>query len=128
MARSRFPFYDHAKWEQIKRQGNAAIQRWIDSELKGSSVTVVLIGPETLSRRWVRYEIDQSIRVGKGLLGVTLEGMRQRDGRADMWNEYAAYGPFVDGRRTHPVYSWVDDNGRQNLSHWVEEAAQRARR
>lgn len=122
------PFYDHARWEEVKRQGDAAIKRWIDNALTGASVTVVLIGPETLNRRWVRYEIDESLRRNKGLIGVTLEGIRQRDGLPDNWNQYATYGPFDARHQTHPVYSWLAHDGRSNLSNWVSQAARDAGR
>lgn len=36
-------FIDSADFEKVKRQGDAAIQRWIDAQLKGTSVTVVLV-------------------------------------------------------------------------------------
>jgi hypothetical protein len=122
------PFYDHAAWEQIKRRGEAAIKRWIDEQLNGSSVTVVLVGPETMGRRWVKYEIDESLRLRKGLLAVTLEGIRQRNGAPDLWNNYTAYGPFIHGQQTHAVYSWNGDNGRANLAGWIELAARQAGR
>jgi len=38
--------------------------------LEGTSVTVVLIGLQTASRRWVQYEVEQSIRRDNGLLGI----------------------------------------------------------
>lgn len=117
------PFLDKAQWEQVKRNGDQAIKRWIDNQLNGTSVTVVLIGPETLNRRWVRYEIDQSLHQRMGLIGVTLENMRQSDQRIDAWNRYASYGPFIQAKQTHPIYSWTADDGRQNLGRWIEQAA-----
>lgn len=107
------PFYDHAAWEAIKRKSDAAIRNWIDTQLTGSSVTVVLIGPETLNRRWVRYEIDETLRRKKGLLGITLEGIRQSNGQPDLWHQYAAYGPFSPPKPTHSVY---------NMPGWIELA------
>ena len=40
-------FIDAADFEKLERQGDTAIQNWIDSQLKGTSVTVVLVGKET---------------------------------------------------------------------------------
>ncbi len=53
-------FIDAASWESLKRQGDDAIKRWINSQLDGTSVTVVLIGAQTSERDWVKYEIEQS--------------------------------------------------------------------
>lgn len=122
------PFLDKAEWESIKRSGDTSIRRWIDGQLNGTSVTVVLIGPQTLNRPWVRYEIDETLRLKKGLLGVTLENMMQSNRELDLWNQYSTYGSLNGSNGSHPVYSWTVENGRQNLSTWVEQAAQRAGR
>lgn len=55
-------FIDAAKWEEIKRGGNVAIKKWIENQLNGTSVTVVLIGYETHTRKYVGYEIEQSYK------------------------------------------------------------------
>src|SRR5438309_1609781 len=39
-------FLDAAAWEKVKRGGDAAIEAWIEDQLNGTSVTVVLIGAE----------------------------------------------------------------------------------
>ena len=44
-------FVDAADFEKIKRQGDAAIKRWIDNQLDGTSVTAVLVGEKTCSSR-----------------------------------------------------------------------------
>jgi hypothetical protein len=77
------PFYDKAEWESIKRNGDQAVKNWIDKQLAGTSVTVVLIGKETASRRWVKYEIQKSIELGKGLLGVHISGIKDQNGDTD---------------------------------------------
>jgi hypothetical protein len=112
------PFYDKAKWEQIKRQGDAAIKRWIDGQMKGTSVTVVLIGRDTSKRRWVGYEIEQSIALGKGLLGIDISKIKDRLGQTDE----AGLNPLPRG---YTYYAWNRDDGRANLSRWIEAAAPR---
>lgn len=120
------PFYDKARWEQVKRSGDAAIKSWIDQNLKGTSVTVVLIGPQTLGRRWVKYEIDQTLQAKKGLIGITLENVIQPDRLPDRWNRYTTYGPFDAKAPTHRIYSWTVHDGRRNLATWIEDAAKSA--
>ena len=73
-------YIDAAEFEEIKRQGELAIKRWIDSQLEGTSVTVVLIGTETYSRDWVRYEIIKSFDRGNGLLGVYIHQIKDQNG------------------------------------------------
>lgn len=74
---------DAAEFEKLRRQGDLAVQRWIDGQLKGTSVTAVLIGYETYSRRWVRYEIIKSFDKGNGLLGIYIDGIKNKEGRTD---------------------------------------------
>src|SRR5580692_11614278 len=63
-------FQDASLWEKSKRQGAAAVKRLIDRALEGTSVTCVLIGQKTAKRRFVTYEIEQSVKRGNGLLGI----------------------------------------------------------
>jgi hypothetical protein len=113
------PFYDKAEWETIKRQGDPAIQRWIDTQLSGTSTTVVLIGAETYSRRWVKYEIAQSIKLGKGILGINISGIKDRNGDTDTMGQ----NPLPS---EYPVYKWNHNNGAENLGKWIEAAAIKA--
>jgi len=127
-------FTDSASWESVRRRGDPAIKAWIDNELNGTSVTVVLIGAETATRDWINYEIIESIRRGNGLVGVYIHNVRDLNGRTDnqganpfdyiRWNNGQG-SPISD---TYPTYDWVLNSGRQNLSVWVERAANAAGR
>lgn len=126
------PFLDKAEWESIKRRGDQAIQNWIDSQMKGTSVTVVLIGAETYQRSWVQYEIQQSYILGKGMLGIDMYGMKDLNGNYDFQgiNPFSQY-TFTNAAGsiiTYPVYSWVYHDGRNNIGAWVEQAAKAAGR
>lgn len=115
------PFYDKAEWESIKRKGDQAVKNWIDSQLSGTSVTVVLIGAETASRKWVKYEISKSIELGKGLLGIDISKIKDRNGETDP----TGANPLPTG---YPVYLWNKNNGAENLGKWIEAAAIKAGR
>ena len=93
-----------------------AISRWIDSQLQGTSVTVVLIGAETSSRPWVQYEIKKSIELGKGLLGVRIHAIKHWDGSTG----WAGANPLP---YEYAVYDWYGNNGYVNLATWIEQAA-----
>ena len=119
-------FIDAVEWEKIEREGDASIKRWIQSQLEGTTVTVVLIGAETAEREWVRYEILESWNRGNGVVGVRIHNVK------DMNSETDSYGanPFdhfklPDGSLLSAVckvYDWVIDDGRTSLGSWSEEA------
>jgi len=71
-------FFDASVWETAKRTGPDAVKRVINTGLKNTSVTVVLVGSETYDRRWVRYEIVKSMQRGNGLFGIHINGIRDR--------------------------------------------------
>lgn len=128
-------FWDAASWEAVKRRGDAAIEQWIERQLDGTSVTVVLIGAETASRRFVIHEIKRSVALGKGLLGVRIHGMKDFSGRRDV----PGPNPFEQlwwdrpwGRQylaeVFPTYDYVIHDGYSNMNDWIEWAAQAAGR
>jgi len=107
-------FTDAADFESLRRQGDAAVRGWIDKQLQGTSVTVVLVGAGTCSSRWVKYEIDQSIARGNGLLGVDISEIRAFDGTT------TCCGRIPHG---YAFYRWITDRGYENLGNWVDKAA-----
>jgi hypothetical protein len=123
----RYGFIDAADWESIKKQGNAAIKRWIDDQLKNTSVTVVLIGTETADREWVQHEILRSWNRGNGIVGVRIHNIKDQNQETDT----AGANPLdqfklPDGTLLSSVcktYDWVLDDGRKNLGKWADEAA-----
>lgn len=126
-------FWDAAAWEEVKRKGDDAIHKWIDDQLKGTSVTVVLIGAETSQRPYVSYEIKQSHSKGNGMLGIYIHNMKDSNQQTDTMgaNPFANWHVERDGRKVllseiYPTYDWVNDNGRANIGAWIEAAAKKA--
>jgi MTH538 TIR-like domain (DUF1863) len=119
---------DSVEWEEIERAGDEAIRRWIDGQLKYTSVTVVLIGAETAERDWVDYEIRKSWERGNALVGLRVHNVKDQHSKTDT----AGPNPLdhillADGTPLSTVcntFDWVTDDGRSNLDQWVEDAYQ----
>lgn len=79
-------------WEAVKRGGDAAIERWIATQMKGRTCTVVLVGAETSSRPWVKYEIKKAWSDGLGVVGVRIHGLKNSLGNTS----YSGTNPFAD--------------------------------
>jgi hypothetical protein len=111
-------FIDAADFEKIKKQGDAAIQKWIDGQLLGTSVTVVLVGKETCTSRWVKYEVEKSKSLGHGLLGIDISKIPNlKKETTDRCDEFPSGYPF---------YLWIKNDGYANLGKWIETAAKAA--
>jgi len=126
-------FWDAASWQEVKKKGDDAIERWIDRELNGTSVTVVLIGAETADRKYVGYEIKESYRKGNGIIGVHIHSIKDSTGNTDLRgkNPLANWLVETDQEKIYlsdlyPTYDWVNDNGYTNLGNWIEAAAKKA--
>lgn len=111
---------DKAEFEQLARQGDIAVRNWIDRQIEGTSVTVVLVGPTTNKSKWVQYEIQKSIERGNGILSINISQIPGWDGRPT-----TCCGLQVKG---YPNYNWVSDSGYRNIGVWVEQAARNAGR
>jgi len=113
-------FVDAADFEKLKKKGDSAIKRWIDDQLKGTSVTVVLVGNLTCSSRWVKYEIEMSKYLGHGLLGIDISKIPDMRGRTS-----TCCGKIP---RDYPFYRWNNNDGYHNMGKWIETAAKAAGR
>lgn len=74
-------FLDKSLWEEAEKNDFISLRKLIDQSLKGCGVTAVLVGSETHSRRWVKYEIIKSFTEGKGLLVIHINRIRTRSER-----------------------------------------------
>ena len=128
-------FWDAADWEEVKKEGDDAIKKWINKQLEGTSVTVVLVGAETSGRRWVKYELQKSFERGNGMLAIYIHKIKDQNGNTDTAGNvyFGELGKDSSGNpvyffQQYPSYDWVDNDGYNNLGDWVEKAAKKAGR
>jgi hypothetical protein len=128
-------FIDAANWEEVKNKGDVTVKKWIEDQLTGTSVTVVLIGSETSSRPWVLYEIKRSYERGNGMLGIYLHNIKDFAGLTGTAgsNTFGEIGKDSNGQTVYfsvkyTTYDWVLQDGYNNLGKWVEDAAKQAGR
>lgn len=164
-------FRDLSIWEEAQEKQVKKIKSLIDEELKGSSVTCVLIGSDTYSRRWVRYEIMKSFEMKKGQVGVGINWIKDKNGNTKFWrgenpfdflsvkvskdgklidlfeyknDSWIVYKDLPRIKNSHFKqkkfgkeftlsdfyyrYSYDWNNGKENFTKWIEEAASNAGR
>jgi hypothetical protein len=120
-------------WEQVERKD--AVEKWIDDSLKYKRCVIVLIGSETASRKWVKYEIKRAWELKKGLFGIQIHNLKDpRTGTcgkgANHFNNWNANGQSMANLITcHDPSAW-DAYGEisRNMSTWVEQAIEAANR
>ncbi|MEV5475056.1 TIR domain-containing protein [Streptomyces sp. NPDC052207] len=119
-------------WEQVKKGGESAIRNWIDSQLRGRSCTVVLIGSGTAGRKWINYEIKKSWEDGKGVLGIYIHNLLDRGGYQSTkgrnpFSDYTIGGVNMSSivKAYDPPFTssqYVYGHIKNNFADWVEEA------
>ncbi len=112
-------FQDASLWEKAKKKGDAAIKKLIDEELKNTTVTVVCIGAKTAGRKYINYEIEQSIQRGNGIVGIQIHEIKDSNGNKDT----VGTAPPKITANGYKVYKYVDH---EKLANRIEEAAKNA--
>lgn len=121
-------------WEDVKRGGNDAIQKWINNQLHGRSCTIVLIGKNTAGRKWIKYEIEKSWNDGKGVVGIYVHNLKNVNGEQTSKgnNPFDDFTMKRNGKKLSSIVKVYDppysdstdvyDYIKSNLESWVEEA------
>lgn len=119
-------------WETVKKGGDTAIKKWINDQLSGKSVAIVLIGEKTAGRKWIKYEIKKAWGDGRGVLGIYIHNLKNSDGEQsdkgsnpfDAFNvEGASLSSIV--KAYNPPFSsstYVYNHIEENLVDWIEKA------
>lgn len=124
------------EWEEINKSGDAAIKNWIDDQLYGKSVVIVLIGQNTAGRKWINYEIVSAWDSNKGALGIYVHNLKDASGyqsnKGQNPFDYITLGgttsklssilkvynpPYYDSKQ---VYNYI----KENLADWIEDSVQ----
>ena len=127
------PAFDN-DWEEITKGGESAIKNWIDRQMHGRSCVVVLVGTNTAGRKWIDYEIRKAWSDGKGVVGIHVHGLKDRDGQVSKPGKnpfdhlvigakrfssiVKCYNP--SGSTSQDRYAWI----KKHLGDAIEEAIQ----
>jgi hypothetical protein len=128
------PLASDNDWEKITSGGDVAIKKRIADQMSDRTCAVILIGANTAGRKWINYEIVKAWNDGKGLFGIHIHNLKNRQGMQSskglnpfdtitlgsgtkrLSNIVAAYDPPYS--ESTMVYRWIGEN----LDKWVESA------
>lgn len=112
-------FQDASLWEEAKKKSDKAIKDMIDKALKNTSVTVVCVTRGTKDRKFIDYEIDQSIERGNGLVAVQIHHLKDQNGNT------GSPGAIPSQIEANGFKAYKYTN-KEALARWIEEAAKLA--
>lgn len=103
-------------WEEAKRKGDVSIKKMIDKGIENTSVTIVCIGAHTAQRKYVNYEIEQSIRRGNIIVCIQIHHLIDQNGNTDP----AGAIPSILKTSDYKIFQYTDH---EKLVAHIEEAA-----
>ena len=125
------------EWEEVRNKSNTKIKEWIDAQMAKRSCVVVLIGSETSSREWVKYEIEKAYELKKGIVGVYIHNLKDENGEQSSRGANPFYNMYnKEGCRLsnyvecydppHSTSTYVYDDIKENLSEYIERAIEKS--
>ncbi|WP_027709832.1 TIR domain-containing protein [Zooshikella ganghwensis] len=119
-------------WEEVKKGGDSAIQKWIDDQMTGKSCVIVLVGEKTAGRKWIKYEIKKAWESGKGVLGIQIHKLKNSSGEQGSEGRNPFDDFEIDEKKlssvvklkkptqsnSQGVYKYISEN----IANWIEEA------
>ena len=119
-------------WETVKKGGDKAIQKWIDDQIFGKSVAIVLIGQNTAGRKWIKYEIQKAWEDNKGVLGIYVHNLKDKDEKQSSKGKNPFDDLTIDGKKMSSIVktydppfsisTYVYNHIKENLADWIEKA------
>ncbi len=120
-------------WEEVRYKSDDKIRSWIKDQMRLRSCLIVLIGKNTSSRKWVKYEIEQAYEMGKGICGIYINKLKDSSGVQSEKGANPFYSVFIDsGERLSKYVSCFDsiyetskyvyDDIKNNIENLIESA------
>lgn len=98
-------------WEEVKRQGEQSIKNWIDKQMKQCDCVIVLIGEQTHTRKWVKYEVKRAKELGIPVFGIFIHKLK------DVNRKEANKGKNIFDIQCYEPNSYQDISN--NLESWI---------
>jgi hypothetical protein len=112
-------FEDASLWEEAKKKSDQEVHRMIDGALQDTTVTVVCVTHGTTDRKYIDYEIDQSLARGNGLVAVQIHHIKDQNGETGSAGDIPSKIPS----NWFKAYKYINNEA---LARWIEEAAKLA--
>ena len=107
-------------WEEVKSKSDADIRKWIDEQMSYRSCLVVLIGKTTSNRKWVKYEIEKAYELDKGIVGIYIDKLKDKDGNQTNKGNNPFYDIYTNGGNSLSEYVTCFDS-KYSSSQYVYE-------
>lgn len=102
------------------------------------SCLVVLIGATTSGRKWINYEIEKAYELNKGIVGIYIHGLKDKNGNQTTKGSNPFYNILIGKNKErlskyvecyesfHLTSTYVYDDIKNNIEQLIEDAISNA--
>lgn len=101
------------EWEEVKRKGWANIAKWINDNMQNCDCVIVLIGEQTHTRKWVKYEVKMAKELKKPIFGIFIHKLKDSNGKV------SRKGKNIFDITAYQARDYA--NIKENLELWISE-------
>ncbi|AKN29957.1 TIR-like domain protein [Clostridium carboxidivorans P7] len=112
-------------WEEVKEKTDTKIKEWIDTQMSKRSCLVVLIGETTSGRKWINYEIEKAYELKKGIVGIYIHNLKDKDGNQTSKGNNPFYQIYI-GEKNERLSKYVTcfDSGYQSSKYVYDDISE----
>lgn len=109
------------EWEEVKKKGEQNVKNWINNQMKQCECVIVLIGEQTHTRKWVKYEVKRAKELRIPIFGIFIHNLKDSGGKTttkgkEISNihcyEPTFYNAYNDIKNN--LKKWIAQNSRSN--------------
>lgn len=104
-------------WLTASMRGEASVQGLVRDALNNTTVTVVCIGHLTAYRKFLNFELEESLNRGNGMVAIKIDHITNKAGEVDQ----EGFVPPLIKIAGYKTYKYLTA---RHLAEWIEEAAE----
>ena len=110
--------------ENEKKKDDEIIKNWVDEEIKKTRITILLISEKTLDRKYVSYELSKSLLNGNTVIPILIDSEKNAFNEDSINLVNKKLDKELSGRKLK-IRKWFQENGKENILRWLNEALEK---
>ena len=110
--------------ENEKKKDDEIIKNWVDEEIKKTRITILLISEKTFDRKYVSYELSKSLLNGNTVIPILIDSEENAFNKDSINLVKKKLDKELSGRKLK-IRKWFQENGKENILRWLNEALEK---
>ena len=110
--------------ENEKQKDDEIIKNWVDEEIKKTRITILLISEKTFDRKYVSYELSKSLLNGNTVIPILIDSEENAFNEDGINLVNKKLDKELSGKKLK-IRKWFQENGKENILRWLNEALEK---